>query len=273
MNRFKKNCLFCGVEEPNSLEHVIPESLGNDDLVLRNEVCWVCNNHFAKIESYVLQKTEFAFWRAFLGIRTKKGNLPSVDLSQDRGRKGIYPGIHHQHDNGLGFTFHGDGSCSVEISDDSIVRDILSAERKQFQFVITPKVLEQLGRFLCKIGIELICSLHPARARSDIFQNARNYARFGAKKDLWPIFQYSSGSINDLRRLRDNEYEEIDCYEYSLFEVGGEYTLLRLKVGTNNWVVCLNDQWPTPKLKAAFPEVDLQLIWYPRESFRNLSSQ
>ncbi len=39
-----RSCLFCGSNGPFlRLEHIIPESLGNDDLVLQGEVCDVCN--------------------------------------------------------------------------------------------------------------------------------------------------------------------------------------------------------------------------------------
>lgn len=264
----RRACLFCGDSNPNSLEHIIPQSLGNDDLVLAEDVCASCNNYFSKVERYVLEKTEMAFWRAFLGIRTKKGRLPSVDLSQPSKPKGTLPDIHVRHDNGIGFTFHDDGSCSVEINEDAIVRDILSGEKTQFDFVMTPKVLHELGRFLCKVGIELICSVDQGRARAEIFELARKYARYGSTGELWPIFHFSSGGIGDLTRSLDGGREEIDCYDFSLLEVEDKYTLLRLKVGTSNWVVCLNEQWPTPRIKAAFPEADIQLIWYPSEIFR-----
>lgn len=264
-------CLFCSGRDPDSTEHIIPESLGNDDLLLINELCTPCNNYFSKIENYVIQKTEIAFWRAFLGIRTKKSAWTSVDLSQPRENKGIYPDTHPMHDNNVGFCFHDDGTCSVDIYEDSIVRDILLEKRNRFNVVMTPKVLEQLSRFFCKVGIELICIIDPTLARSDVFRRAREYARLGSMNDLWPIFYYSSGNIGDLRRHCEDGHEEVDCYEYSLFEIGAEYTLLRLNIGTSNWVVCLNNQWPSPEIRKAFPETDLQLIWYPRESYRDHS--
>jgi len=267
-NEMRRACLFCEGENPNSLEHIIPESLGNDDLLLSEDVCGSCNNYFSKVERYVLEKTEIALWRAILGIRTKKGRLPSIDLSQPPKPKGTRTDKHVLHDNGVGFTFHDDGSCSVEISEEAIVRGILSGEKAQFNFVMTPKVLHELGRFLCKVGIELICSVDPDRARAEMFQSARSYARYGSTSELWPIFHFPSGSIDALTRTLGDGREEIDCYDFSILEIEDEYTLLRLKVGTSNWIVCLNKQWPTPRIRAAFPEADIQLIWYPSESFR-----
>lgn len=261
-------CLFCRVPNPTSIEHIIPESLGNDDLVLRNDVCDLCNAHFAKIENFVLQRTSLAFWRAFLGTRTKKGKLPSVNLSQPDKHKGIFPDRHPQHSDGIGFSAHQDGSCSVEISNESTVHELLKNEREQFQFVMTPKLLHEFGRFLCKIGVELICSIDRSQAREKEFEAARTYARYGSMADLWPIFHFSSGNIQDIRRLVDDETEEVDCFDYSVLEVREKYTLLRFKIGTDNWIICLNEQWPTPEIRCAFPENDIQMIWYPRESFR-----
>src|SRR4051794_37695070 len=66
-------------------EHVIPGSLGNDELVLIGEVWDACQRYFGKeVERCVLSKTPLGFWRVFLQIPTKKGKLPAVDLRQTR---------------------------------------------------------------------------------------------------------------------------------------------------------------------------------------------
>jgi hypothetical protein len=91
-----KTCLFCNSRGPyNTTEHIIPESLGNDDLVLSDDVCDSCQNYFGKeIEKFVLSKTPIAVWRAYLGIRTKGGDLPVVDLSLPKVKKGRLPNMH-----------------------------------------------------------------------------------------------------------------------------------------------------------------------------------
>ena len=38
--------------------------------------------------------------------------------------------------------------------------------------------------------------------------------------------------------------------------------LVVLTVGTDVWVVCLNDPYPTPIIQDAVPGVPLKLIWY-----------
>jgi len=262
-------CLFCLSEGPFTVEHVIPESLGNDDLVLEGQVCAGCNNHFSKLEEFVLQKTPIAFWKTHLGIRSKRGKLPSIDLSHPKREKGVYPSIHPTHDNSIGFTAHEDGSTSVDIDDLSIINQIINDKRHEFRFVITPKTLFILGRFLCKVGVELLCVSDQYLARKDRFDRARRFARFGDLNGLWPIFHFTKGNVSDFRKMRaDDEGAtvEVDCYEYRLLEIPERYTLAHLRIGTDNWIVCLNDPFPTPEIRYAFPENELQCIWYsPKE--------
>jgi len=259
-------CLFCNSVGPFTDEHVVPASLGNDDLVLVNEVCAECNDHFGrKVEAPVLSKSPLAFWRTFLGIRTRRGRQPSVDLSQPAAQKGRLPSIHPAHDNGVGFSAHGDGTVSVDIDDPQIVQEIVNGTREQFRFVFTPNHLFDFGRFLCKVGIELLCSADPVRARHEFLDEARRFARYGNHGALWPIFHFSEGCIGDLKQVTSGENgaaEEVTCYTYALLEVPPEYLLFQLGVGTDRWVICLNDPFPTPDIRRAFPGRDLELIWY-----------
>ena len=106
-------------------------------------------------------------------------------------------------------------------------------------------------------------------ARIDRFDRARRFARFGDLKGYWPIFHFIKGNVSDFRKMRA-DYEgatvEVDCYEYRLLEIPQRYTLAHLRIGTDNWIVCLNDPCPTPEIRYAFPENELQCIWYsPKE--------
>lgn len=259
-------CLFCQADGPYTVEHIIPESLGNNDMVLVNDVCKSCNNHFSKIEEFVLHKTPLAFWRTYLGIRTKSGTLPSVNLSQPAREKGTFAAIHSTHDNNVGFTAHEDSSTSIEIDNSDIVNEILLGEKTQLQFVFTPLLLFMLGRFLCKVGVELLCFKDPAYARSDKFLASRNFARRGSSRDLWPIFHFSYGKPNDFKRVSvdaRNAVVESDYYSYKIFEITAKFIFLQFSVGTDNWIICLSDKYPTPDFFMAFPGQNLKCIWYP----------
>ena len=262
-----KTCLFCRSNGSfTKPEHIIPEALGNDDLILRDEVCDKCNQYFgAKVESFVLAKTPIAFWRTFLGIRKKQGALPHVDLSQPKKQKGRLPAVHELHDNFVGFTCHDDYSVSVDIDDCEIIRGIRDGTRSQFTFAFTPLVLSMMGRFFCKVGVELLCLDDPERARSPAFDQARDFARIGKGNDLWPIFHGQSGTLQDLKKRSvdaEGVLEEVFCYHYRLLEIRSRYTLLVLTVGTDVWVVSLNDPYPTPVIREALPHTTLELIWY-----------
>ena len=264
-------CLFCQSLGPYStVEHIIPESLGNDDLLLSDEVCDSCQAYFGKeVEQFVLGKTPIAFWRTFLGIKTKKGKDPSVDLSQPKAHKGVFPVIHPKHDN-VGFTYHEDGTVSVDIDDPDLIKSMLNGSQSQFNFVMTPKVLHMLGRFLCKVGLELLCLCDPDEARGDTLFSARRYARFGEFEGLWPIFHFSRGSLHDLKRLKtDGEglLEEVHCFSYSVIHFQSRYLLFSFCMGTDNWVVSLNDPFPHPVIRNAFPNDTLKLIWYSNKEW------
>lgn len=72
-------CIFCKKDSTNSksVEHIIPESLGNKSHILeKGIVCDGCNNYFAgKVEKKVLEKPYFKNVRHRNFITTKKGRL------------------------------------------------------------------------------------------------------------------------------------------------------------------------------------------------------
>jgi hypothetical protein len=73
------NCIFCkqNSEDGRSIEHIIPESLGNTEHTLpKGIVCDKCNEYFAvKIEKEVLEQEYFTNIRHLHIIFSKKGKL------------------------------------------------------------------------------------------------------------------------------------------------------------------------------------------------------
>ena len=76
-------CIFCKEDSSNSksIEHIIPESLGNTEHILNKcIVCDKCNNYFArKIEKKVLDYPEFQIDRFHMSIPSKKGKIPPIN--------------------------------------------------------------------------------------------------------------------------------------------------------------------------------------------------
>jgi len=75
-------CIFCkcASDSAKSVEHIIPQSLGNNMSVLpRGMICDKCNNYFArKIEQPLLAHQSFRNLRAWYRIPNKKGRYPSL---------------------------------------------------------------------------------------------------------------------------------------------------------------------------------------------------
>jgi hypothetical protein len=80
----ENKCIFCRTEvKQNSIEHIIPESLGNKYYLLPNgSICRKCNNIFSDFEDKALSKTMLGFERARLGIPTKRGKAAMATSGQ-----------------------------------------------------------------------------------------------------------------------------------------------------------------------------------------------
>ena len=176
-----------------------------------------------------------------------------------------------KHTDIVGYCYHDDGSVSVDIGDTEIKHAINTGRKTDLKLVITPLMLSMLGRFLLKVGIELIASTDCTAARSVKYDAGRRYSRFGDSNELWPIFHFSHGKPWDFKRCGTDdlgELEPVDCYRFALLEVAQLYTLLHFGLGTDNWVVCINDRCPDPIIRDAFPDATLNLMWYSADSWK-----
>ena len=214
-----KVCIFCKGTGPfTTNEHIVPEALGNDEDIFSGMVCDKCQNFLGrKVEKPALEKTHFAFWRTFLGIKNKRGNLPSVNLStQD---KGIIPAFHKDTD-GIGYTAHEDGSTSIEIDDSKIIRDILEGKKHEFKVALLPWHLNIIGRFLGKMGLEYLATIDYELVLKPAFDELREFVRYNSIDRLWPVFWGKYGDIKDIKSpiLNNSQFleQEVHCFSYAL---------------------------------------------------------
>lgn len=65
-----------------SEEHIIPKSLGNEEIVLpKGIICDNCNNYFAReIEKPFLENETIKLLRTFHTVPSRKGNIPPLDI-------------------------------------------------------------------------------------------------------------------------------------------------------------------------------------------------
>ncbi len=75
-------CIFCKANssESRSVEHIVPESLGNRTFTLPpGIVCDKCNNYFAtKIEQPFLAASALTHLRFYQALPSKRGRIPSM---------------------------------------------------------------------------------------------------------------------------------------------------------------------------------------------------
>ncbi|MBN1628920.1 MAG: hypothetical protein JW990_04090 [Thermoleophilia bacterium] len=80
--RHEPRCIYCLTRDGDfrSEDHVIPESLGNDELVLRDAVCDVCNNRLSGLEQFLLDFEPVALLRVLNVPYTKQDRPPRGDF-------------------------------------------------------------------------------------------------------------------------------------------------------------------------------------------------
>ena len=75
-------CIFCKKSDVpfTSVEHIFPESLGNQELVLpKGVVCDICNNGvLAKLDQILIEFPLVAIMKHFHGIKSKTGKIPNT---------------------------------------------------------------------------------------------------------------------------------------------------------------------------------------------------
>lgn len=147
-------CIFCKQPSDNSksVEHIIPESLGNADHILaRGIVCDKCNNYFAiKIEQPLLELPYFVSVRHRNDIENKKGRIP------------INKGILLAHTPGI-VNFHRDKEGkSISLEDETLIT--FFQDNKTFSIVIPvnerpPNNDIYISKFVGKVGLEALAKI------------------------------------------------------------------------------------------------------------------
>jgi hypothetical protein len=263
-------CLFCRTQGNfRTREHIVPESLGNDTDILEGVICSSCQNYFGKeIEKTALEQTPIAFWRSYLGIRTKKKHLPSVNL--DPPARGAIPAFHPVSDTGIGFSAHEDGSTSIDVDNSVFIQRLLLQGKGEYRMVLSPWHLSIIGRFLGKMGLEYVAFADLNCAFSVQFDDMRSFVRYGSTKHLWSIYWAQQGKLEDLKEpvIWDGlENQEIECYRYALGRVIRDEMIFAFSIGTDLMVICLTKRLPIPDIENCIEGIKLSCVFYPDGSW------
>lgn len=254
------NRLFCEKEGPYStVEHIVPESLGNKRLVLTGIVCDHCQNYLGKeVEEYVLRRSPIGAWWVLAGVQTKHGKQPIFSFRQPDKDSGRFPDRHSANDDSVTFIGSEEGDCLVEFDDKWVHNKVSEGTKTDFRLVLTPKMLHMMGRFLGKVGLEMLARDHDEVARNSRYNSLRRFVRFGQPTGfLWPLFH---GTLAGKYTVSPVEIAVFDTA--GLIQGGETYTLSSLRLGNEFYVVCLSDPYPHPVIRGSFPGIDLKAITY-----------
>ena len=207
-------CIFCHKDSSTSIsvEHIIPESLGNKHHYLpKGYVCDKCNNYFSvKIEKELMAQPYFVSMRFRNEIITKKGHLVKEKL--------VFPEVMKSSEVVMCTTE--DGLIEVVV-DDKELYDLIEAGKTKTmigQYIPEPEYPNAImSRFLAKCAYEFflynmdkdkydLCVQELLGKENDVLKSLREYARYGIGR-FWQYNQrriYSEGYLS---------FREDKCFE------------------------------------------------------------
>ena len=225
-------CIFCKniSDDSKSVEHILPESLGNIEHYLpKGIVCDRCNNYFAtKIEKVVLDKPYFKNVRYRNFINTKKGRFVPD--------KTLFP---HKNGGWVDMCLDEKGFI-VNPKDTNIIELIKSGDINKVIIPIIDKPEEDdydISRFLAKVGIEFLTYkiVQDTDWIDEIVSKVeldpiRNFARYGGTK-IWKYHQ---------RRIYSEEDRFIDPMNHpEPYEILHEFDFLYTEEGIMYFVIVI----------------------------------
>jgi hypothetical protein len=197
MEAVSSRCIFCKRDSRDSVsvEHILPESLGNKEHTLpRTVVCDRCNNYFStSIERPVLESGQFVIARFNSVIPSKKDRMPTL-------RAILLPGLDGQ--------FHttdvsplAEGGLVMDPDTDEAVEAVASGKVSRMIFPASgsPPAQQVFARFLAKVAVESMADRLIANAPQmladfiddDQVDRLRNFARYGKTGFEWPYHERS----------------------------------------------------------------------------------
>lgn len=204
-------CLFCKGDSSaaKSVEHIVPESLGNSTFILpRGYICDKCNNYFAReVEKPFLEQSDMRLLRFYESVPNKKKKIPRIS--------GII--------NSTPVTVHKDFINGEIVTGIDIPPDLFQKIEKETSKIhlILPALSQDnlptqgqvTSRFLAKIALEALAErLKESDGGLEYLINdpqydlIRNHARRGTTKE-WPC-NIRRIYATDAQWIFDNSNEE-----------------------------------------------------------------
>ena len=201
-------CIFCKEDSLNSksIEHILPESLGGNDITLpKGIVCDSCNNYFSrKIERPLLESDEFKYLRFHHGIKSKKGKIPAVN-------------VFYNYTKQFNLSYDAKDNKALIIEDLSIINEIINNKKGSFIIPVIGKSADNkiVSRFLAKMAVEYLAKkMLEVENWNEVFINnegleaIRKYVRSPKRVEEW---EYTRRKVYDMNIpfLDGDEYYQV----------------------------------------------------------------
>lgn len=253
-------CIFCKKDSSTSrtIEHIIPESLGNKEHILpAGIVCDSCNNYFShQIEKPLLDSDYFRHARFRTHVQSKKGRIPTIQAT------------------------HLPSMTLIEIMEDEKGKSIFAAnEADESKFIssllthdtgslIIPQPLapddQLVSRFLGKVAIEVLAFrlLSTPRFLEEVvfipeLDELREYVRVGNPRIRWPYHKREIYPESKLFYEEGYGYYDI-LHEFDLLYTESQELYLVLAIFGIEY--CLN---------MGGPEIDGYIDWLKCNEFKS----
>lgn len=251
-------CLFCKSEtSPNEpIEHILPESIGNKEhLLRRGVVCGKCNNYFAsKVEKPFLEDSAIVAMRFHQEVPNKKGRVPVL--------------------NGVLLP----ANIVVEVRRNPITKESvvhipegewanIQSER-EMQLVLLgenlPQDMSVISRFIAKVALEALAAKLESRedwldelVSKEELDAIREHARFGRCPD-WPVSvrriypsssRWSDSEIGEYQLMNEFDFLYTEGMElYFVLAIFGQEFVINMGGpeldGWHQWLEQHNDASP-----------------------------
>lgn len=222
-------CIFCKEISNNSksVEHIIPESLGNKSHILKGGiVCDKCNNYFSiKIEKVVLEQSYFKNLRHRNLIFTKKRKLPP--------QKAFL--VYEEQQNNIDIISSHSDILHINVENKQLFKLISDGiiNKIYVPIINTPETHNlYLSKLLGKIAIEAFAekiknteNWNEEFINHEGFDELRNYVRFGKGK-YWPYKMrkvYEEESRDNIKKKEDSETLLQTIHEYDFLYIENKY--------------------------------------------------
>ncbi|GAA3976590.1 HNH endonuclease [Mucilaginibacter dorajii] len=194
------DCIICNKPViKNSLEHIVPEGLGNKSYTLDlGAICGVCNNSFSNFEAKALSNGILAMSRPMAGIQTKKGK-PAKGTSH-------------------GLSFEGNKNYTAnQVTVFGLTEDNVLEIKEDGSYVVNVPDFEKnevpVSKLLLKISIEALYQSQRALYRKTDLQEVRTYLDKKSNVD-WPFVttKLRPSDFKSVPRFQDKLYlKKINC--------------------------------------------------------------